>query len=60
MLVTRALPQLDVVDCNKALGSPTKAPVDDKLMFVGMAVLSLVGKPMGSRIWRQVDNKDVC
>ena len=60
MLVTRALPQLDVVDCNKALGSPTKAPVYDKLMFVGMAVLSFVGKPMGSRIWRQVDYEDVC
>ena len=60
MLVTRSLPQLDVVDCNKALGSPTKAPVDDKLMFVEMAVLSLVGKPMRSWIWRQVDYEDVC
>ena len=58
-MVTRALPQLDIIKGNKALGSPTKATIDHQFMVAWMAVLNFVWKPVGSWIWGQINHKDV-
>ena len=59
-MVTRTLPQLDVVDGNKTFGTSSKATVNHQFMVMWKAVLSFVRKPMRCWVGRQIDHKDVC
>ena len=59
-MVTRTLPQLDVVDGNKTFGTSSKATVNHQFMVMWKAVLSFVRKPMRCWVGGQIDHEDVC